>query len=247
MTAGGQPAQCRAGFALAAGAHPELLLAGQVAQLPWPDVTGAARQIALCAANAVHMGEAAAQQRGVAAAVKGDVRQAVQARQVAGKTGDDDTLAAGPNGILQAVLHGSFGAAGAGHRGVGRVTDDDINPGAAELLQARLRGQLADHGVVVELPVSAVVQALAGDIQHDGVGFRNRVGDRNPFGLKGADADRLQRTNFLQTWPGQARVQLGANQLRRKRAGVDRAIQGAPDVRNRADVVFVTVGDQQRR
>ncbi len=171
----------------------------------------------------------------------------MQARQIAGKAGDDNAVAAGPNGILQTVLHGSLGATGAGHRGVGRVADDDINPGAAELLQSRLRGQLADHRVVIQLPVAAVVQALAGDIQHDGVGLRNRVGDRNPFGLKGTDAYGLQRTNLLQAWPGQARVQLGANQLRGKRAGVDRAIQRAPDVRNRADVVLVAVGDQQRR
>ena len=196
--------------------------------------------------EAVHADQATAQQPGIAPAVEGNLRQAMQPRQVAGKTGNDDPLGARPNDIRQPVLHRRFRAAGATARGVGRITDQHIHALPADRPQPPFRRQLAHQRLGIELPVAAVIDTFAGHLEQDAMGLGNRMSDRDPLGLEGAQPNRLQRPDLAQWRPFQVLRQLVADQPGGKGAGVQRATQLAPQVGDRTNMVLVTVGDQQR-
>src|SRR5690606_19984104 len=141
----GQSTQRGGRLALAAGTDPQLLVPRQKTQLPGPDEARASGKVAMGTPVAVHAHQAAPQQASVTAAVHGDLGQAVQPGQVAGKTGDNHPPAAGAYHIRQTILHRPFRTAGADNRGVGRVADHHINPFPADAAQTAFGGQTADH------------------------------------------------------------------------------------------------------
>ncbi len=95
-------------------------------------------------------------------------------------------------------------------------------------------------------------------VHRDGVGVWHRVGDRDELDIEGADRDRLTvadrlhvgllgEARLVDAVPGEPERQPGPVDRQRFVAQVADAVAVAQQVLDRADVVFVTVGQHERR
>src|SRR5208282_5341248 len=128
---------------------------------------------------------------------------------------------------------------------VGRIADQRQHAFFAELAQAALVGREADHRRQVELPVAGVDDEAGRRADRQGAALRYRMGDGDELDVERADVEprsrrddldrNLRRAGFAET----ARLGEAGGETRR----VDGNAEARPQIGERADMVFVGVGD----
>ena len=178
----------------------------------------------------------------------GRVEDLLDARDVAGEGRDDDPALERLHDLAEGLADRPLGRRVAGVLGPCRVRQQAEHALGAEPGQDREVGQLAVDRCVVELEVAGVDDRPDRGPQGDPHRVRDRVTDPERHDVERADVD-------LVAWlEGDQRVvvelvllDLVAEQAARQGRGVDRhARELGQHVRQRADVVLVGVGDEER-
>jgi hypothetical protein len=191
----------------------------------------------------------AADDADLAAHLHRDVDRLLHAVDVGGEAGDEDAAAALRDDLPEGLADEPLRAGDARPFRVRRVRQQQIDPAVAELGERAHVGLEAVHGRVVELPVGGDQDPARGRFEHDGDRVRDRVRHADELGLERPDAGPLPGVGFLQLGRSQQTVlvELGLDQAERQpRRPHLRDPDLAQEVRQGADVVLVTVGQDDR-
>src|SRR5215211_1934405 len=129
--------------------------------------------------------------------------------------------------------------------GVGGIADQGKNALVAERPQPSFVSRRADDRRRVDLPVTGMQDGAERRADDQGIGFRNRMGDRHVFELESTDREAPAERDDLDRDLRSAglALALGLKQCRRERRGVDRNLQLRPQVQEGADMILMGMGE----
>ena len=145
----------------------------------------------------------------------------------------------------KALVDRSFRTARRGIEDVGAVADEREDTLIAHLGQFLVRSRLANDGILVELPVAGMENTAMRGIDQQGIAFRDRVRERDIGHLERADLEAAVIVgNGVELHLAQhARLfQLPTDQFHRERRRIDGHTEVGREVRDRADMVFMRMG-----
>ena len=190
----------------------------------------------------------AADDRDVAVHVGGRVEDLLDARDVAREGRHDHPAGERLHDLAEGVADGPLGRRVARVLGTGRVGQQAGHALLAEPGEDREVGQLAVDRRVVELEVAGVDDRADRRPQRDAHRVRDRVADPERDDVEGPDVDlvaRLEREERVVV--ELVLLDLVAEQPARQRRRIDRdARELREHVRQRADVILVGMGDEER-
>ena len=190
----------------------------------------------------------AADDRHVAVHVRGGVEDLLDAGDVACEGRDDDPPVERLHDLAEGVADRALGRRVAGVLGTRRVRQEDRHALRAELGEDREVGQLAVDRGVVELEVAGVDDGPDRGLERDAHRVGDRMADPERHDVERADVDLvagLEREDRVVV--ELVLLDLVAEQAAGQGAGVDRhARELGQDEGQRADVVLVGVGDEER-
>ena len=168
-----------------------------------------------------------------------------QAGDVRGESGDDHPALRRGDQFGERRRDVALGRAFALAQHVGRVADQRQDAFVAERLQAGFVGRRADDGRRIDLPVAGMHDEAGRRADRQRRAFRNRVGDGHELDVEWADRDPRAGPDDLDRDLGRAGLAEPAHfgEPGRERRGVHLRAEARPQLRQRADVVFVGMGD----
>ena len=239
--------ECRARLALAAGAGDQHPVARQLRGVVLAEKARPVPQIAVFPRRLVHPAQGSAAQGGVPAGRPGDRGDRLEPRDVRREGGNGDPAVVFADQIDQALPDIRFRAGPALLEHVGRIADQRQDAVIADPAQRRLVDRRADQRVRVELPVAGVEHGAQRRADQQGVRLRDRMGQAYEFDAERTDLEG--RAGFDRGDPGVV-LQIGFGQLALQHrggetGGVDRALQPGPEMRHRADMILMGMGQDQ--
>ncbi len=232
-------------LALASGAQREHLVGLEIAELLLVEVAEIFRQIAGVDRHLDHAVHGAADDDEVAARSLRRLCDGPDARDVRGErryrhaalgTGDD----AGERG-----RHLCLGRRVPCPEGVRRIADEGLNPLLAERPNPCLVGRRTDVGLAVELPVAGMEDVAERRADHDPRRLGDRVRHGNELEIEGPDFEAAAELDLIdgELQAAALLVELGAKHAGREARSIDRRPQPGPKIDDRADVVLMSVRD----
>ena len=174
----------------------------------------------------------------------GDACQCCHTRKVAAKAGHDDSAGRLFNDSLEATIQFRFGQRVACDGCIGRVADHGVYLFSVQGLAAITIIGSTNYRFAIEFPISRMEYLACRRFDQQTVRLGNRVRHLNPLDIERSNIDDLTRLNYLdrnfvQLYFCQLASEHVSGQWRRKH----RTLQLRPQVLHRADVVFVSMGD----
>ena len=245
----GDPAQCAHRLALAAGGEQHLALGGQVGELLGVDQGAAGhREVAQVAGDA-HVAHHRAADVGDLA-VLGDrgVEHLLHPVHVGGEAGDDDALLRLAEDLVDDRGDRLLGGREAGGLGVGGVGEEQVDALLAEPRERTQVGDAAVEGQLVHLEVAGVEHERGPGADRHGQGVRDGVVHRDELELeRPEDQPVAGRHLVVHGLPQPVLAQLAVEQGEGELGPDERDVLAlAQQVRGRADVVLVAVGEHER-
>ncbi len=248
MIAVGDTRQGRARLTLRTGAQIKDLVRLEPRSLAFADRIGNAGQQADMACGRGDAMHRPADQADLAAAFHRGAHDRVDAGDVGGEAGDGDALFQRLDQLDQFVAHHGFGPGAAFDEDIGRVAHHGQHAGITQGLDALDVHRLTGDRVFVDLPVTSVENGAELGLDRQAVRLGDRMGQGDVVDMEGTDADIAAERHFDQFEIVDAGfAQLFAHQEGGKRRGVDRRLDLFPQPADRADVVFVGVGQNDRQ
>ena len=243
----GDAGEGRHGLALAAGGDDADLIAGQAldliqvcqgafGHLHVPQLGGHFQRIFHAAAADGHLPAIPCRH----------VHHLLDAIHVRGEGGDDDALVAAVEEGVKAVPHAALALGEAGALHVGGVTEHQQDALLAQLSQPRQVGHAAGDGGGVDLKVAGVDADPHGGVDGKGHGVGDGMVDVDELHGEGARFDLVPGGTGVDLGLFQQAVllQLQLHQASGHAGGVDGRLDVPEDIGQRADVVFVAVGEE---
>ena len=235
-------------LALRAGGHDHLLVKGQTLDLV--DVHHGVlgdTHIAQIGGDLHNILHAAPRHRDLASARGGCVNDLLNAVDIGGKGGDDDALLAAGEQPLEGLAHNGFAHRIARTLHIGGVGQQRQHALLAQFAEAAQIDHLAVDGRGVDLEVAGVDNDAHAGVDRKGYGVGDGVVDMDKFHIEFTGADHLARLNGdeLDGLGKAVLLQLELDQPRGQACAVDGHIHLLEDIGDRADVVLVSVGDEE--
>ena len=189
-------------------------------------------------------------ERDLAVELRRQVHEQLHAIDAGRKGRDHETAVRRREDLLERVDDVDLRAREAAPVDVRAVGKEREHAGGAELREARDIEMLAVERRLVDLEIAGVDDDACRGVDRQSDAVRDAVRDANELDLEGADGDPLRRSQRGQSRAGHVDAvfdQLGLDQRERQRRAVDGAVDVGQEIRDRADVVLVAVGQHQRR
>ncbi len=246
MLVRGDAGERRARLALRAGEESHDLVPRQIAEgFGRAEVRDAVEEPALLRDfdDSVH---GAADHDDLAPAFPRRVGDGAHARDVRREGRDRDPVRRIPDELGEFARHVAFARAHSIPDDVGRIADEGQNTLVAETAELRLRGQAAEIGRRVELPVAGMHDESVRRADRERVRFGDRVRHRDVFDVEGPDLDPPPRRDLLEVDLGGAGLGKAPRleEAHREAGGVDGRAQARPHLDERADMILVRMGDE---
>ena len=149
----------------------------------------------------------------------------------------------------QTLVHRAFRSARGRIENVGAIANQRKNALVSDCGQFFFSGRLADDRIFVELPVARMEHAAVRCVDQQGVAFGNRVRQRNIRYFERADCEAAMiGVDHPQFHPAHQAsfFKLSPHEVSSERRGVDRHAQFGSEIRYRADMIFVCMGQDDR-
>ena len=235
------------GLALRPGRNDHELLARIAAHLIDVDHDLAlVREIAQLARNCRDLLHAAPADRHLAAILGRDVEDLLQAGHVRGEGGYDDALLAVLKELFEARPDRLFRRGVSGALDVGRVAHERKHAFLTQLPEARQINHLARGRGQVDLEIACVDERA----KRGADGERDRIGDRvvgvDELNRKATQLNHIARLNAVEAHLGGHLMlgELGLDDAAGQARAVNRRVHLAQHIRQAADVILVSVGDE---
>ena len=248
MRAVGHPRQRCHRLALGAGAHEHDLVVGVLVEVLHVDddpARGVQEPEVLGDLHIAH--HRPADEHDLAAVRLGGFEDLLDAVDVGGEGGDDDPVGRrGDDGVedrADLLLRGGE----AGNLGVGRVSEEQVDTLFAEACEGAQVGDPAVERQLVHLEVAGVQHGARTGADEHGQGVGDRVVDGDEFQVEGPELVGFVLAHHAGDGLAQAvLLELRLHQRQGQRRAEDGDVLAALEqVGHRADVVFVTVGEDQ--
>ena len=214
------------------------------------DRVGKIGQIAVVLRDRQHPVERPAGDHHLAPGFARDRAERVQARDIAGERGDQHPLArVAPDLFQKPGIDRAFRSAGVRIEDIGAFAHERGHAFVPDRPQFLFGLRLSDDGIFVQLPVAGMEDASVRRVDQQSVAFGDGVRQRHV-----ATGERPQFERFVAFFhhvqfdvPQEIRLfQLAADQFGGERRGIDRHAQFGGEIRHRADVILVPVGQNDR-
>jgi hypothetical protein len=169
----------------------------------------------------------------------------MEPRGVGREGGDEHPAACGRHRFGKTAAHVRLGPGRLGIEDVGRIAHQHVHARIADRGQRLGGGGTAQHRRGIQLPVAGMEYPAFRRIDDQRVGFGDRVGERHEAEAERPQLERLVGADDMERHAGRNALlfQLAAHQPGREGRRVQRHAQVLGKVRQRADMVLVTVSD----